>query len=147
MNRSSVSEISRRRFLARASLGLAAVSTLSRAVAQGSSANSRLRLGLVGCGSRGQWILNLFAEHGGYEVAAIADYFEAQVRPPAEKFKLSPAQTFTGLQCAQKMIAHGGLDAVAIMGRTAAQEKRTVEWTDFVKTKNSLQADLSGLQA
>ena len=36
---------------------------------------------------------------------------------------------------------------VAIMGRTAAQEKRTVTWTELVASKTKLQADLSGLQA
>jgi len=106
---------SRRHFIAQAGLGLAAAATLSRTVAQGSAANTRLRLGLVGCGSRGQWILNLFAEHGGYEVVAVADYFEAAVSKTAEKFKLPPARTFTGLKCAEKMIAQGGLDAVAII--------------------------------
>src|SRR6478672_9653791 len=58
------SDYSRRQFLAQAGLGLAAVSTLNRAIAQGSAANSRLRLGVVGCGSRGQWIAGLFREHG-----------------------------------------------------------------------------------
>jgi len=115
MNTPSAPALSRRHFLAQAGLGLAAAATLSRAVAQGSTANTRLRLGLVGCGSRGQWILNLFAEHGGYEVVAVADYFPAAVASAATKFKLSPAQTFTGLKCAEKMIAKGGLDAVAII--------------------------------
>ncbi len=115
MNTSLSPDLSRRHFIAQTSLGLASVATLSRAVAQGSTANTRLRLGLVGCGSRGQWILNLFAEHGGYEVVGVADYFPAAVASAATKFKLSPGQTFTGLKCAEKMIAKGGLDAVAII--------------------------------
>ncbi len=115
MNPEMNSELSRRRFLVNAGLGLAAASTMSRAVAQGSAANSRLKLGVIGCGGRGSWIANLFVEHGGYELAAVADYFEDRVRVVAEKHKLSPAQTFTGLKCAQKMIARGGLDAVAII--------------------------------
>ncbi len=106
---------SRRRFLAQAGLGLAAVSTLSRATAQGSAANTRLRLGLVGCGGRGQWILDLFQAHGGYEIVAIADYFQARLDEAIAKCKLSSVRTFTGLQCAEKMIAAGGLDAVAII--------------------------------
>jgi predicted dehydrogenase len=115
MNNSLRSELSRRDFLVHAGVGLAAASTLSRAVAQGSVANSRLRLGLIGCGKRGQWIAGLFAEHGGYEIVSVADYFEAAVKQAAEKFKLSPSQTFTGLKCYEKMIAKGGLDAVAII--------------------------------
>lgn len=115
MNTSPSPDLSRRHFITQAGLGLAAAATLSRAVAQGSTANTRLRLGLVGCGSRGQWILNLFTEHGGYEVVGVADYFPAAVASAAAKFKLTPAQTFTGLKCAEKMIAKGGLDAVAII--------------------------------
>jgi myo-inositol 2-dehydrogenase / D-chiro-inositol 1-dehydrogenase len=107
--------VTRRRFIARTGLGLAAVSTLSRAVAQGSAANSRIRLGLVGAGGRGKWILDLFAAHGGYEVVAVGDYFEERIKPLAEKFKLGRDRTFTGLKCADKMIAQGGLDALAII--------------------------------
>ncbi len=116
MNTSIRPRLSRRHFLAQAGLGLAAVSTISRAVAQGSAANSRLRLGLIGCGDRGLGLLApLFKEHGGYELSGVADYFEDRVRNAAEKFQLAPRQTFTGLQCAEKMIAAGGLDAVAII--------------------------------
>lgn len=107
--------LSRRHFLAQAGIGLASVSTLSRAVAQGSAANTRLRIGLIGCGARGQWLLNLLVAHGGYQIVGAADYFGERVQEVAAKFDLSPAQTFTGLECAEKMIARGGLDAVAII--------------------------------
>lgn len=115
MKPSIATELSRRHFLTQAGAGLAATLTLSRAHAQGSVANSRIRLGLIGCGQRGQWILDLFAEHGGYEVAAVADYFPDKVAAAAARHKLGPRQVFTGLQCAEKMIAAGGLDAVAII--------------------------------
>ncbi len=115
MNSPSHSELSRRHFITQAGLGLAAVSTLSRAVAQGSTANSRIRLGLVGCGGRGQWILDLFLAHGGYEVVSVADYFQSRIDEGLAKSKLTGVRTFTGLHCAQKMIAAGGLDAVAII--------------------------------
>lgn len=115
MNPSPESEFSRRHFLAHAGVGLAATMTMSRALAQGSVANSRIRLGLIGCGQRGQWILDLFAEHGGYEVAAVADYFQDKVDETAAKHQLGRPRVFTGLQCAEKMIAAGGLDAVAII--------------------------------
>ncbi|MFO1451855.1 MAG: Gfo/Idh/MocA family oxidoreductase [Opitutaceae bacterium] len=115
MNDSPVSDLSRRRFLTQTGLGLAAVSTLSRSIAQGTAANSRLRLGLIGCGGRGAWIAALFAEHGGYEIAAAADYFQDRVNKLAETYHLPPARLFTGLKCAEKMIAQGGLDAVAII--------------------------------
>lgn len=115
MNTPHSSDMSRRDFLAQTGLGLAALSTTSLAVAQGSTANSKIRLGLIGCGKRGQWIAALFAAHGGYEIVGVADYFETAVQEAAGKFKLAPTQTFTGLKCHEKLIAKGGLDAVAII--------------------------------
>ena len=115
MNTQSSLETSRRQFLRHVGIGVAGVSTLSRAIAQGTAANSRVRLGLVGGGERGQWIAGLFKEHGGYEIVGAADYFEDKVKQAAEKLALTPKQTFTGLRCAEKMIAAGGIDAVAII--------------------------------
>ena len=109
------SAVSRRHFLTQTGLGLASVSTLSRATAQGSAANTRLRLGVIGCGGRGQWITDLFMKHGGYEVVAIADYFDARIQESITKNKLGDVRKFTGLQCGEKMVAAGGLDAVAII--------------------------------
>jgi myo-inositol 2-dehydrogenase/D-chiro-inositol 1-dehydrogenase len=106
---------SRRRFLAQAGLGLASVATLSRATAQGSAANSRLRLGVVGCGGRGTWITDLFRAHGGYEIVAVADYFDARIQENIRKNKLEGVRTFSGLTCGEKLIAAGGLDAVALI--------------------------------
>jgi hypothetical protein len=33
-------------------------------------------LGVIGNGSRGGWIAGLFKNHGGYEIHAVADYFQ-----------------------------------------------------------------------
>jgi myo-inositol 2-dehydrogenase/D-chiro-inositol 1-dehydrogenase len=107
--------LSRRQFLATAGVSLAAASTLSRAIAQGSTANSRIKIGLVGCGSRGMFLLNLLQENGSYEIAAVADYFADRVQLAGEKYHVGAERRFTGLKCAEKMIAHGGLDAVAII--------------------------------
>lgn len=115
MKTSITQTFSRRTFLQQAGLGLATAATLSRATAQGSAANARLKLGVVGCGGRGAWIANLFAEHGGYEIAGVADYFAARAGEVAKKHGLAARRIFTGLKCAEKMIAAGGLDAVAII--------------------------------
>ena len=142
--------MSRRRFLAQAGVGLAAASTLSRTLALGSAANSRIRLGLVGCGDRGQWILELFAAHGGYEVAAAADYFRDKVDEVAAKFHLPPARTFTGLECAQKMIAQGGLDAVALISPPyfrPAQARAAVEAGLHVYAAKPVAVDAPGARS
>jgi myo-inositol 2-dehydrogenase / D-chiro-inositol 1-dehydrogenase len=112
----SSSSISRRRFLAQTGAGLAAASALSAPVVLGAdAAGPKIRLGLIGCGGRGSWIAGLFAEHGGYELVGAADFFQDRVDTVAAKFQLKPEQTFTGIKCAEKLIAKGGLDAVAII--------------------------------
>ena len=115
MSQASSSEIPRRRFLVQAGAGLVAASALPRAFAQGSASSRKIRLGLIGCGGRGQWIAGLFTEHGGFEIAGVADYFEDAVKTTAEKFNVAENRRFTGLKCYEKMIAKGGLDAVAII--------------------------------
>jgi predicted dehydrogenase len=115
MNPKNSRDISRRQFFTRAGVGLATLATTRLGVAQGSVANSRIRLGLMGCGKRGGWLAGLFADHGGYEIVGVADYFPAAAQLAADKLKLAPAQAFSGLQGYEKMIAQGGLDAVAII--------------------------------
>ena len=36
----------------------------------------KIKLGVIGNGGRGAWIAGLFQRHGGYEVHAVADYFQ-----------------------------------------------------------------------
>lgn len=111
-----IHDSSRRRFIQQAGVGLASLAALRTFAASGENKiERRLRLGLIGCGNRGQWLLDLMKEHGGFEVAGAADYFGDRVREVADKFGLSRERTFTGLSCAEKMIAGGGLDAVAII--------------------------------
>ncbi len=107
--------IPRRTFLRQAGLGLAAASAVGRAAAQGVAPVPRLKIGIVGCGGRGTFLANLFAHHGGYEISALADPFADRTAALAQKFPQSTPRTFHGLQCAQKMIAGGGLDAVAVL--------------------------------
>ncbi|MCX6910831.1 MAG: Gfo/Idh/MocA family oxidoreductase [Verrucomicrobia bacterium] len=109
----STPSISRRRFLVQT--GLAAASTLAVRSTLAADAGAKIRLGVIGCGGRGSWIANLFGEHGGYEIVGVADFFQDRVDTVAAKFQLKPEQTFTGLKCAEKLIAKGGLDAVAII--------------------------------
>lgn len=93
----------------------AALTIIKPSLVRGSEANSRIRLGVIGCGGRGGWIADLFNQHGGYEIAGAADYFQERVDEMKAKFQLKDDQVFTGWKCAEKMIAKGGLDAVAII--------------------------------
>lgn len=110
----SMPETTRRQFLKRSALvgGCAlAGAHVSRAAAPG----DKVRLGLIGCGGRGKWIAKLFLEHGGYELVAVADYFPQKAKAAIDAFGLKHEQTFTGLKGYEKLIARGGLDAVAII--------------------------------
>jgi len=107
--------MNRRQFITSSLATAAAFTIIKPSLVRGAEANSKIRLGIIGCGGRGSWITNLFAEHGGYQIAGVADFFQDRVDTVAAKQQLKPEQTFTGLKCAEKMIAKGGIDAVAII--------------------------------
>lgn len=95
--------------------GLAAVSTIHARTALGSQANSRVKVGLIGCGQRGGMIAKLFRENGYCEIAGAADYFPDRAQALAKEHQLGADRAHSGLQCAEKMMAKGGIDAVAII--------------------------------
>jgi myo-inositol 2-dehydrogenase/D-chiro-inositol 1-dehydrogenase len=111
-NAQSAPSVNRRTFLA--STGAAATAAiLSPKTAFGASANSKVSLGLIGCGGRGKWIADLFAKHGGYELAAVHDYFPERAEAASSAFKLPANRRFTGLS-GYKDLLELDLDAVVI---------------------------------
>ena len=75
----------------------------------------KIKLGVIGCGGRGQWIGDLFAKHGGYKLVAGADYFQDRLQEFSAKFKVPAHKCYPGLSGYRKLIEDGGVDAVAIM--------------------------------
>ena len=71
---------------------------------RGTEANSKINIGLIGCGGRGTWIADLFTKHGGYNIIAAADYFEDRVNAVGEKFNIPASKRYTGLSCYKKML-------------------------------------------
>ena len=107
--------IRRRAFLTgagAAATGLAAAGHV-RAGEAAQQAPQKIRLGLIGCGSRGQWIAALFKEHGGFELVAGADYFQDRLDVLAQKHGVPAARLYAGLSGYKKLLA-SGVDAVAI---------------------------------
>jgi predicted dehydrogenase len=107
------STLSRRQFLA-----TAGASALSLAVAQPGSAHvaesdSKINIGLIGCGGRGTWIADLFLKNGNYNLVAVADYFPDKAEAAGEKFQVDKARRFTGLSAYQRLLEQT-LDAVVI---------------------------------
>jgi len=113
VERSSAQELSRRQFLAGTGKAAAAFTVMRPELVRGTALNSTLKLGLIGCGGRGRWIANLFAKHGGYAVAAVADYFPERVAAVGDAHGVPANQRFTGLAGYRRLLEQE-LDAVAI---------------------------------
>lgn len=111
--RSNPQCITRRQFVKETSTAAVAFSIAKPQTAFGWSANSKIRLGIIGCGGRGTWIANLFQRHGGYEIVAGADYFQDRVESFAKKFNLKSNRACAGLNCYKRLLELG-VDAVAI---------------------------------
>lgn len=105
--------INRREFIAQAGAAAVSMTLLEPGLARGTAANSRIRLGLVGCGGRGGWISGLFQKHGGYEIVAVADYFKERADEVGVALSVPEASRFTGLS-GYKRLLDRGVDAIAI---------------------------------
>ena len=71
----------------------------------------KVKIGLVGCGSRGHWISPLFLKHGGYELPAVADYFPevaAEAGREVQRRQDAAIQRALGLQEAHRQRRRGG---------------------------------------
>ena len=104
---------SRRDFIACAGSTALSLSLVRSGAVRGSAANSRIRLGVIGCGGRGSWITEHFVEHGGYEIAAAADYFPDRLDDFCEKYDIPANRRYSGLSGYARLI-EDGVDAVAI---------------------------------
>jgi len=112
--------LKRRRFLASAAaaVGPWVLSARGRAAEASDSAEKpaitrKIKLGVVGCGGRGRWIANLFREHGGYEMHAVADYFPNVAEQAGDGLGVHKDRRFSGLSGHAKLI-ESGVEAVAL---------------------------------
>ena len=67
----------------------------------------KVKIGLVGCGGRGTWLMKLFQAHGGYEIHAVADYFPAVAEASGKALGVDPSRRFSGLSGYKKLIESG----------------------------------------
>jgi predicted dehydrogenase len=79
----------------------------------GSQANSAVEIGIVGAGGRGNWIADLFIEHAGARVVAIAEPFEDRRTAAISKYKVNPSRAYRGRE-GHRELAMSSLDAVVI---------------------------------
>ncbi len=104
---------SRRQFIASTGLTVAAAAIAKPGLVFGAEANSKINVGVVGCGGRGAWIAKLFQDHGGYNVIALSDYFEDRVNETGAKLGVSEKMRFTGLNGYKRML-ETNIDAMVI---------------------------------
>jgi predicted dehydrogenase len=93
-------------------------STTAPATAPASAAAAapkrKIKIGLIGCGSRSNWVTTRFVEHGGYEIHAVADYFPDRALGAARRWRVPTERTFSGIN-AYKRVLESKPDAVAII--------------------------------
>jgi predicted dehydrogenase len=104
--------IPRRKFLAGATAA-SAFTVLKPSLVFGTEENSKLEIGLIGCGGRGEWIANLFADSGKYQFVACADYFQDKIDKVGEKLKIEASRRYAGLSGSKRLL-EGKLDAAVI---------------------------------
>ena len=108
--------LSRRGFIAGTAATAAAVAVESAVQGQGAEsapAARKIKMGVVGCGGRGAWIAKLFREHGGYEMHAVADYFQDVADAAGEALGVDKSRRFSGLSGYLKLM-ESGVEAVAL---------------------------------
>jgi myo-inositol 2-dehydrogenase / D-chiro-inositol 1-dehydrogenase len=106
-------ELTRRHFLAGSSAAALGFTVLDPAVVRGADANAKLKIGLIGCGGRGRWIIDLFLKNGHYALAAVADCFKDRSDDLGKAFHVPEASRYSGLNGYQRLLEQP-LDAVVI---------------------------------
>ena len=106
--------LNRRGFL-KQSASTAGVMLVAAESARGAEANSKLQIGVIGCGGRGPWIGNLFQQNSNTKVVALHDYFEDQVQSAAQRLEVDAGGLYTGIDGYKELLAREDIDAVAII--------------------------------
>jgi predicted dehydrogenase len=106
--------LTRRDFLAGTGAAALSLATLSPASILGADPDKKITFGLIGCGGRGQWIGKLFLKHGGYQCAAVADYFPDRAGQAGKDLGVPSDRQFSGLAGYKKLLELN-LDAVVII--------------------------------
>ena len=105
--------VKRREFMAKAGAAALSATILRPGLVRGTESNSKISVGLVGCGGRGGWIAGLFKKHGGYEVTAAADYFKERVDEAGAALAVPESRRFTGLSGYRRLL-ESGVDVAVI---------------------------------
>jgi predicted dehydrogenase len=106
---------SRRQFLGGTVATAAAAGLAANAAALAADAppTRKIRLGWVGCGGRGLYLVPHFVKHGGFEVYAAADYRPDAVARFSGSHHVEPSRCFAGLS-GYKRVIESGVEAIVL---------------------------------
>jgi len=114
--------VSRRRFLGNVATTAASASILAagtsvaaaQTAAPAKPTQRKIKVGCIGCGGRGAWIAGLFKQHGGFEVVALADYFQDLVDRCGDALGVDKSRRFAGLSGCKRILQSGVEALVAL---------------------------------
>ena len=92
---------------------LGAAATLTAADPAKADGKRKIKLGVVGCGGRGSWIAGLFKQNPGYEMHAVADYFQKVADKCGDSLGVAQGRRFSGLSGYTRVL-ESGVEAVAL---------------------------------
>jgi len=102
--------VSRRQFVTgtvAAGASLALGNSARGQTAPSANPQKKIKAGLVGCGGRGGLIGSQFKKHGGFEMWAVADYFQTVADAAGDALGVDKSRRFSGLSGYQKLIDSG----------------------------------------
>ncbi|GAH89698.1 unnamed protein product, partial [marine sediment metagenome] len=97
--------LTRREFMAKSAAVTTSFTIVNPCVIRGTEANSRVEVGCIGLGGRGSLIGRMLAEHKGFQVTSVADYFPGIAQTVGEKLGVAKEHRFWGLSSYKKLIA------------------------------------------
>ena len=107
--------ITRRGFVEAVGISAGAASVLGApAIGKGASANDKIRLGLIGAGSRGNQLLDSFLPQTDVEIVAVADVDDRHAGETAERVKKEKGNTPETARDYRAMLDRKDIDAVII---------------------------------
>lgn len=75
----------------------------------------KIKIGIIGGGHRGNLIGDFMKKHGGYQIAAVCDYFPEVAKAMGDKYGVPEQCRFSGLKGYKRMIESGAIEALCVL--------------------------------
>ena len=95
-NDRQMQQITRRGFLSGTGAAALSFAVVKAGAVAGTQANSRIKAGVIGLGGRGRMIAGMVQKHGGYEIIALADYFDQVANAAGEQLGVAQGESLLG---------------------------------------------------